>query len=296
MDAMNITTTAEIQSEILNDSVLYGEELDTESIVVTDYGEVELATSMQSSEGIELNIDHRTEIQEMDDNHFELEQKGVQEEHLETVLEFGELCEEEEQQLNGDTGLVSLESSHMGTSMEIVCEQMGVVCEEFESADRGVQIIYEEVRNNEGVTPEYEQSLVNVENIEVELSQEEEKLPKEHQVKEEETEVREEEEESIHVSQTAVDNANSEHRSQKHCDPVISCELDGQMAELQCQEVSGVPLTVATPTKSGEEKKMKLRGRVRSHQSEEPVVVLKNEANGTWVTPLRLVPESADTA
>ncbi|KAM4615663.1 uncharacterized protein ACJ7VT_010753 [Polymixia lowei] len=77
--AVKTSTISEIQSEFLNDSVLYTEELETESIVVTEYAEVELATSIFTSEGFQLSTESRTETE---NSQFELDQRGIQEEHL----------------------------------------------------------------------------------------------------------------------------------------------------------------------------------------------------------------------
>ncbi|XP_071391554.1 zinc finger protein 91-like [Centroberyx affinis] len=155
------STNTEIQSDFLNDSVLYAQELETEPIVMAGFAQVDLATSMYTSEGIELRMERRTEMQETENS----------------------------------------------ASVEAVCGEMGVVCERLESVDGAAQIVFQEVKYNQSVKTEYEESLINVKNTDMHLIKNK-SLPEAQQVKENGTEGSDEvKDESIPISKSNLGGA-----------------------------------------------------------------------------------------
>uniref|UniRef100_UPI003AAF178A uncharacterized protein n=1 Tax=Centroberyx gerrardi TaxID=166262 RepID=UPI003AAF178A len=155
------STNTDSQSEFLNDSVFYAQELETEPIVMTGFAQVDPVTSMYTSEGIELRMERRTEMKETENS----------------------------------------------ASVEAVCGEMGVVCERLDSVDGAAQIVFQEVKYNQSVKTEYEESLINVKNTDMHLIKNK-SLPEAQQVKENGTEASDEvKDESVPISKSNLGGA-----------------------------------------------------------------------------------------
>ncbi|XP_064795392.1 uncharacterized protein LOC135515655 isoform X2 [Oncorhynchus masou masou] len=125
-------TETEIQSELMDgcmDPALYGEEMETESVVVTEYAEVELGTCTYTREEREFSIE-KTESQNQRDSQAELngEEREMVANASEEERQEGEvevICEEVGH-LNGDDELVSEKTSAMNIEEAVFAQRWGM--------------------------------------------------------------------------------------------------------------------------------------------------------------------------
>lgn len=276
------------------DPALYGEEMETESVVVTEYAEVELGTSTYTSEEREFSIE-KTESQNQRDSQVELngeerEMVAMQSEEDRQEGEVEVICEEVGLP-NGDAELVSEETSDMNTEEDVFCAEVGDVCVDLESMNREVEIIYEEVEHVE------HQELVGpicAENTIDRPSTHNENLHEENGVTEEGTE-KDEQERNEAVPQTDKDQGSSQCTPQEVMNQpelVTSCLHQKPTLGFQRLDVSGLPLQMSSPSQP---LRRNTRLRMKTVGSKGPnggqLKALKEEANGTWGVPLYLPPD-----
>eukprot|EP00063_Salmo_salar_P034454 XP_014009289.1 PREDICTED: zinc finger protein 135-like isoform X3 [Salmo salar] len=289
-------TETEIQSELMDgcmDPALYGEAMETESVVVTEYAEVELGTSTYTSAEREFSIE-KTESQNQRDSQVELngEEREMVAMQSEEDRQEGEVevMFEEVGHPNGDAELVSEETSDMNTEEDVFCAEVGDVCVDLESINREVEIIYEEVEHVE------HQELVGpicAENTIDRPSTHNENLHGEKGVTEEGIE--QERNEAGYVPQTDT------HQGSSQCTPqevmnqpelVTSCLHQKPTLGFQRLDVSGLPLQMSSPSQP---LRRNTRLRMKTVGSKGPnggqLKALKEEANGTWGVPLYLPPD-----
>ncbi|XP_041719724.2 zinc finger protein 23-like isoform X7 [Coregonus clupeaformis] len=296
-------TETEIQSELMDgcmDPAMYGEEMETESVVVTEYAEVELGTSTYTSEERELSIE-KTGSQHQRDRQAELYGKKremvampSEKDHQEGEVEV--ICEEVGH-FNRDAELVSEETSAMNTEVDVFCAEVGDVCVDLESINREVEIIYE-VEHVENVNPEHQELVepICAENTIDRPSTHKENLNEEKGVTEEGIEKDEQERnEAGYVPQTDTDQGSSKCTPQEvmnQSELVTSCLHQKPTLGFQRLDFSALPLPMSSPSqpmRRNTRLQMKNVGSKGSNGGQ--LKALEEEANGTWAGPLYLPPE-----
>ncbi|KAJ8007305.1 hypothetical protein DPEC_G00116150 [Dallia pectoralis] len=286
-------TEAEIRSELMDgsmDQTIYGQEMETESVVVTDYAEVELGTSMYISE----ELTEETETQKSRTNQSELNGKENQEvamssegaQHdrgLEVICEVGHR--------NGDADFAPGETSVITADVEVFCKEVGGLGVAQESINREVEIIYEDLEHVENVQPECHEldRPVCAENTTDRLSNHHEDLDEGRGVQE--NDVKQDEKNPGQLPESDTDQGRSKDYSDK---PELgtSCLSWKPTVRIQRPAVSDLPPPMASTSQPLRRNTRQWTKKVGSEPNMQgQLKALKKEANVTRVVPLYLPPK-----
>lgn len=291
-------TETEIQSELMDgcmDPALYGEEMETESVVVTEYAEVELGTCTYTREEREFSIE-KTESQNQRDSQADLngEEREMVANASEEERQEGEvdvICEEVGHP-NGDAELVSEKTSAMNIEEAVFCAEVGDVCVDLESMNREVEIIYEEVEHVEHpelVGPICAENTIDRPSNHNENPHEENDFTEEGLEKDEQ-----ERNEAGYVPQTVTDQGSSQCTPQEVMNQpelVPSCLHQKPTLGFQRLDVSVLPLQMSSPSQPLRRNTRLQMKTVGSRGPNGGQLKALEEANGTWGVPLYRSPD-----
>ncbi|XP_034146073.1 uncharacterized protein LOC105020312 isoform X2 [Esox lucius] len=272
-------TENEVQSELIDgctDPTVYSQEMETESVVVMDYAEVELGTSMYAIE----DLTEETEAQKPRENHSEFNgdeshtvpmpsEGGCQHVQSEVIGEMG--------QLNGDTSFATEENSVVTADVEVFCQEVEGGCVDMESINREEEIIYEDLVHVENFRPEHH-DLARPECAEDTVD----RLSNHNEYQEKDT--KQNGNNAGHLPQSETDRGHSEGDSEEHGE---SCLSRKATVRIQRLSVSDLPLPVAKTSQPPRRNARQWKKKVRSNQNMQLKAVQK-EANVISVVPLYL--------
>lgn len=259
--------------------------METECIVVTDYAEVELGTSVCTTEGKDLGFENCADSQKQLQNPPMLHPKIFEDEHLGRELEL--VCEESEKR--NEVLLVTVERKPDNTEVEVECEGMGAVCEDMKSIDSELKIIYEEVEIDKNVKIEYEEPVINLQNTNYTKASVAE-IIHEMGFKKESSEIIDMNKVTHNHGTKMLKKPQTKKGQPEKNELVTACPH--QTPRLYKQDITSLPSSEHLPSLPMTRGRMLLRSNKVSQQSKKRDDMLKNEADVTMVTPLNLLPEA----